>query len=97
MLDQFETVRLIWTVSLKWRAKADGTLLERPRGRRDKFLSAESLLRDKQLFPRGLTVFKRDSTHSFFTVLREKYPALLDFRERKKKAFLSVLEAQSRI
>lgn len=84
MLDQFESARLIWTVSIKWRAKADGTLLERPRGRRDEFLSAESLLRDKQLFSRGLTVFKRDSTHSFFTVLREKYPALLDFRERKK-------------
>lgn len=87
MLDQFESARLIWTVSLKWRAKADATLLERPRGRRDEFLSAESLLRDKQSFSRGLTVFKRDSTRSFFTVLREKHPALLDFRERKKKLF----------
>lgn len=79
MLDQFEGARLIWTVSIKWRAKADDT-----RDTRDEFLSAESLLRDKQLFSRGLSVFKRDSTHSFFTVLREKYPALLDIREWKK-------------
>lgn len=87
MLDQFESARLIWTVSIKWRAKADGTLLERPRGRRDEFLSAESLLRDKQLFSRGLISLQKRFNTFIFHCSERKISSLIRLPGKEKKLF----------